>query len=141
MSFTHIALKSSTIGAVGALASRFIIGKGTFQLWGMSAPIWLAVGLAVSTAGVLGEIVAHYAFPLLGDNKWVMPMAGATITVLDGLATLATIYLENPKALGPGGIGALTAFAIGSGSYIAGDYLYRNFIGPFWGMDSNTLSY
>ncbi len=127
---SEVLAKPLTAAAFAAAMSSPVLGGGySANLPNMmNMPLWAGVGLAAGLGTGLGTIGKDYVLPMLGANSSLAQSEGMLLTpLLSGLGTTAILY----PSLGGQYAGYASAFALGAGSAVAGDYTYNTIISPY----------
>jgi hypothetical protein len=114
--------KGIATGVIAALAGMLLFENESIYIAGIKLPGSVAMGLG-ATAGSLSANLAHkYIMPHIPANqKYEKAEFAAIFNAASGLGTFAVSNLIGSAPMAP-------AFALGTGSYISGNYIYHNFI-------------
>jgi hypothetical protein len=114
--------KGVATGAIAALAGMLIFKDEGIYVAGTKLPGSVAMGLGAPTGSLSADLVHKYIMPHIPANQKYEKAEFAVFSVAaSGLGTFAVSNLL-------GNAPVAHAFALGTGSYISGDYIYHNFI-------------
>lgn len=117
------------VGAVGALASKFILGENRdVRLFNMVVPHgWLAIGAITAASSAVSVALKDFALPYIPENKQYANMEGMAVApILNGVILYGVFAAGAP--LRPD---FFRTFGLGAGSEIAGGYAYDGFVQPY----------
>lgn len=114
--------KGAATGIIAGIARMLLFEDKSLFVARVRVPGAIAMGIGAA-AGSVGTNLAHqYILPMIPHNQKYEKMESAAIAlVASGLGTYAATNLLGNAAFGP-------AFAVGAGSYLAGDYAWHNLL-------------
>lgn len=125
-------LKPLVTAAVGTAATKMTIfaGHEYVTIRGMRIPLWVATGISLYGAGVIGELLSQKVLPHIArDEKFKNNfMTGLVQPAAVGGAYTALFTVGTPN--GANEIGIPTLFFAATAAEMAGDYLYNHFVLP-----------
>lgn len=119
-------MKAGLTGVTAALAAYVVTGDNagrTINVLGMDLPGVAVIGLGGAAGSLTADMAHQWIFPLIPNNEKYDRAEAAALSV--GAAG-AGCYIAS-SLLGPSPA-LLPSIAIGSGSFIASDYVYHNFV-------------
>lgn len=115
-------IKGAATGAIATVAGAAFFETGSIAIAGMKVPGAVAIGLGAASGSVAADLAHQYVLPYIPHNEKYEKMEYAAISLAaSGLGTYAAASLIGPASLVP-------AFAVGAGSYLAGDYSWHHFL-------------
>ena len=106
--------KAGFAGAIAAGASFALFHSPPVEIAGVSVPIWAAVGLAVGTASIGSSAAHEWVFPMIPHDMKYDALKSSGLAI--GTSGLASYGVGSML-----GAASPLLFAVGAGSYVAGD--------------------
>jgi len=116
-------MKAGSTGVIAGAAAFLLGDKSTLTVSVISIPS--SVGFALGAAGgsISADLAHQYIFPLIPHNEKYDNMEATSLSIAaSGLGTYAAASLFGPANF-------MQTFALGAGAYVAGDFVWSNYLG------------
>ena len=118
-------IKGGLVGLAGGLGSIVLFNEtSTISLGGMSLPAWAVVAGATGVSSAVADLAKDYILPHIPQNQKFSHIEGVALGL--GSAGLSSCLLL--RLAGAPEKNMLKCIGLGAGSYILGDFAYKNIV-------------